>query len=131
MSKENPSFPEGQPGDSFKAERVQLHGEPARAPVSRTREQRNADRLRARLRRSLPRWRLTPTHDAIVRTFRLTGSRSALAFVNLVTALAAENGHAPILEIGGSSVTCRLCTPALGGVGEMDFQLARRISLLG
>ena len=108
---------------SFKAERVQLR--------AGTPEQRRMERLRARLRRSLPRWRLAPTRDAIVRTFRLSGNRSTLAFVNLVTALAAEHGHVPILDIGASSVTCRLCTPATGGISEKDFKLARQISLLG
>jgi pterin-4a-carbinolamine dehydratase len=119
-SRPGPQVPPG----SFKAERVQLRpGEnlPARLEARRVHEELCA----------LPWWRLNPSQSALYRTFRFPASGSSLAFVRLVTAIAAELGHSTTVRLTGALVTCRLSTPRVGGITSKDIELARRISLLG
>jgi pterin-4a-carbinolamine dehydratase len=59
------------------------------------------------------------------------GIRTPLAFTELVLALAAKDGHQPSLLLSGGSVECRLTTEECGGISTRDFELARKISVLG
>lgn len=111
---------------SFKAERVQLRaGQPAPRP-----EPLKAERLQEAL-RALPSWRLTPGRAALSRSFRFPALGSSLAFVRLVTELAEELAHPPVLQLHGTQVKCRISTPDAGGITAKDLELARCISLIG
>lgn len=65
---------------------------------------------------------------AIRRTFRFSGFRDAIAFVNAVAELAEAADHHPdILVHGYNKVTLTLTTHDAGGLTQRDFLLAAQI----
>lgn len=66
----------------------------------------------------------------LVKVVRRQDFAEALAYVNLVGALAEEAGHHPDIEISWNTVTLRLFTHSLGGITDVDLSLARRIDAL-
>ena len=51
----------------------------------------------------------------------------AMVFTNEIAALADDLGHYPHLKIHRQTVTVQLSTPAIKGLSEKDFILARKI----
>ncbi len=66
----------------------------------------------------------------LVKVIRRQDFAEALAYVNLVGALAEQAGHHPDVEISWNTVTLRLSTHSLGGITDADLALARRIDAL-
>lgn len=69
--------------------------------------------------------------DEIVREWKFSNFRTAMAFVNVVADLAeAANHHPDILVHGYNRVRLTLTTHSAHGLTERDFGLARRIDAL-
>jgi 4a-hydroxytetrahydrobiopterin dehydratase len=64
---------------------------------------------------------------AIRRTYRFSGFREAMFFVNGVAALAEAADHHPDIDIRYAEVTLALSTHSAGGLTARDFMLARGI----
>lgn len=77
---------------------------------------------------SLPGWRLD--NNEIVREFKLSDFRAALAFVNQVGDLAEQAGHHPDIDIRYNRVRLALVTHDAGGLTENDFNLAAKVNHL-
>lgn len=67
----------------------------------------------------------------LVKVHRGKDFAAALAYLNLVGALAEEAGHHPDIDIRWNTVTLRLSTHSAGGITEADLSLARAIDSLG
>ncbi len=78
----------------------------------------------------LPKWRISPDGKSLFRTFKFTDEGTPLAFASFVMTLATQARHFPAVILNQSTLTCRLTTPAAGGLTLKDFEMARRISLL-
>lgn len=78
----------------------------------------------------LPNWRVSQDGKSLSRTFKFTDEGTPLAFASFVMTLAAQARHFPAVILNQSTLTCRLTTPAAGGLTLKDFEMARRISLL-
>jgi 4a-hydroxytetrahydrobiopterin dehydratase len=63
----------------------------------------------------------------IERTFRFSGFRDAIGFVDRVADLAEQRDHHPDIDIRWNRVRLRLSTHSAGGVTPMDFELAEAI----
>ncbi|HZF09178.1 MAG TPA: 4a-hydroxytetrahydrobiopterin dehydratase [Thermoanaerobaculia bacterium] len=99
----------------------------ARSPVTnRLKPERVQDGLR-----KLPNWRQSRDGRSLVRTFRFADTGAPLAFAGFVLTLAGQEEHHPIVTLHKGTVECKLTTPAAGGITVRDFDMARRISLLG
>jgi 4a-hydroxytetrahydrobiopterin dehydratase len=106
---------------------VQSRGNLARSPVTnRLKPERVQDGLR-----KLPNWRQSRDGKSLVRTFRFADAAAPLAFAGFVLTLAGQEEHHPIVTLHKGTVECKLTTPAAGGITVRDFDMARRISLLG
>jgi len=81
--------------------------------------------------RKLPNWRQSRDGRSLVRTFKFADAAAPLAFAGFVLTLAGQEEHHPIVTLHKSTVECKLTTPAAGGITVRDFDMARRISLLG
>jgi 4a-hydroxytetrahydrobiopterin dehydratase len=68
--------------------------------------------------------------DAIVKVVPRKDFADGLAYINRVAELAEELNHHPDVDLRWESVTLHLSTHYLGGITELDFQLARRIDAL-
>lgn len=69
--------------------------------------------------------------DAIVREYKLTDFREAIAFVNRVADVAETAGHHPdILVHGWNKVRLELSTHSQGGITQADLDLADNIDAL-
>ena len=62
--------------------------------------------------------------------FKFTSYLAGAAFVSDVAQVAEAANHHPDLYLGWRKVTVRLSTHSKGGITELDFQLAERISQL-
>ncbi len=78
----------------------------------------------------VPDWRLGNDARSITRRFGFPDYRSALAFVNAVSALAEETWHHPELTLGWGFCEVSLTTRKIGGLHEFDFVMAARIDAL-
>ena len=78
----------------------------------------------------LPDWRVSQDGKSLSRTFKFTDEGTPLAFAGFVMTLATQASHFPAVILHRSTLTCKLTTPAAGGLTMKDFELARRISLL-
>ncbi len=74
-------------------------------------------------------WKVVGEHH-IVREFKFSDFRSALAFVNQVGAVAEKQGHHPDILLGWGKVEITTWTHAVDGLTESDFILAAKIDLL-
>jgi pterin-4a-carbinolamine dehydratase len=79
----------------------------------------------------LPAWRVSPDGCSVSRTFKFTDEVTLLAFAGFVLTVASKASHFPAVTLHRSTMTCKLTTPAAGGLTLKDFEIARRISLLG
>lgn len=66
----------------------------------------------------------------LVRVVRFPDFAAALAYVNVVGALAESVGHHPDIELRWDTVTLRLKTHSAGRITDYDLDLARRINAL-
>jgi 4a-hydroxytetrahydrobiopterin dehydratase len=73
----------------------------------------------------LPLWTLEP--KKLSRTFRFPDFQKGLDFVNLVGALAEEQGHHPDLRLSWGRVDVETWTHDAGGLTDQDFLLASKI----
>ena len=78
----------------------------------------------------VPNWQMDATGRRISRRFLFPDYRSALAFVNAVSALAEETWHHPELILGWGFCEVSLTTRKIGGLHESDFVMAARIDAL-
>ena len=74
----------------------------------------------------VPDWRVVDHHE-LSKTFLFPDFQTALAFVNLVGALAEEEGHHPDLHLAWGRVDVRTSTHDAGGLTENDFILAAKV----
>lgn len=84
----------------------------------------------AELDRALPSLSWRREGRQLVKVVRRQDFAEALAYLNLVGALAEQAGHHPDVEISWNTVTLRLTTHSLGGITDADLSLARRIDAL-
>ena len=75
-------------------------------------------------------WSVVNQHH-LVRTYKFSDFRSALAFVNKVGELAEQQGHHPDILLGWGKVEITLWTHAVDGLTESDFILAAKIDEIG
>lgn len=78
--------------------------------------------------REVPSW--TRDGNAITRTWAFDGFPPALAFINLVGALAEAADHHPDIYNSWATVRLSLTTHDAGGLTRRDFDLARKIDAL-
>jgi 4a-hydroxytetrahydrobiopterin dehydratase len=72
-----------------------------------------------------PEWELEGKY--LTRTIEFEEFMEAIDFINEVAEIAEEAQHHPDIDIRFSRVTLRLTTHDVGGVTELDIQLAQRI----
>jgi 4a-hydroxytetrahydrobiopterin dehydratase len=77
---------------------------------------------------TLPGWRLE--NGRLEKTFQFANFVAAIAFVELLVAPAEAIGHHPDITIRYNRVTVSLTTHDVGGLSTLDFDLARKISVL-
>ncbi|MEL6440467.1 MAG: 4a-hydroxytetrahydrobiopterin dehydratase [Cyanobacteria bacterium J06621_8] len=75
---------------------------------------------------ALPQWQ--QQQQTITRTFKFKDFIEAIAFVNQLVDPAEAAGHHPDLSISYNKVTVSLTTHDAGGLTQMDFDLAQKIS---
>lgn len=72
---------------------------------------------------ALPGWQATAGH--LVRTVHVQAGTDAL--LRSVRQVADELNHQPDTEVDGASLTFRLSTSSVGGISDLDVDLAARI----
>jgi 4a-hydroxytetrahydrobiopterin dehydratase len=85
------------------------------------------DELAAAL-QGLPHW--TGDSDGIHRTVELASFRDAVAAINAIADVAEEMDHHPDVDLRWRTLHLHLSTHSVGGVTDLDLQLARRIDAL-
>ncbi len=63
----------------------------------------------------------------IRRDFKFKNFKKALEFVNIIGALAEEEGHHPDIELGWGRVSVKFTTHNIGGLSSNDFIMASKI----
>jgi 4a-hydroxytetrahydrobiopterin dehydratase len=76
----------------------------------------------------LPDWQVDG--DAITREFKFADFKAAFAFMTAVAKVADELNHHPDWRNVYNRVEVRLSTHDVGGLSELDFELAQRMDLL-
>jgi 4a-hydroxytetrahydrobiopterin dehydratase len=74
----------------------------------------------------LPRWELSADGHAIVRNFKFPDFLTAVAFVNVLAAMAEAENHHPDLELGYGRCGVRFNTHDVGGLSLNDFICAAK-----
>lgn len=74
-------------------------------------------------------WSVVQNHH-LERQFQFPDFKEALAFVNVVGALAEEEGHHPDLSLAWGRVGVTIWTHKIDGLTESDFILAAKIDLI-
>jgi 4a-hydroxytetrahydrobiopterin dehydratase len=74
-------------------------------------------------------WTVVGEHH-IQKEFKFTNFAKALEFVNLVGALADEQGHHPDIYLAWGKVEIKLWTHKIDGLTESDFIMAAKIDKL-
>jgi 4a-hydroxytetrahydrobiopterin dehydratase len=72
-----------------------------------------------------PGWRLKG--DSLIKEFRFPSFRDTIVFVNRIASLADESSHRPAIDIRNELVRLTLTTPDVGGVTQLDLELAQKI----
>ena len=75
-------------------------------------------------------WTLSQDDKSIRKSYEFKDFATALAFVNLIGALAEADNHHPDIELSWGKVVVKLSTHSEGGVSEKDFALAGKIDTL-
>ena len=75
-----------------------------------------------------PEWE--PENKCITRTIEFEEFMEGINFVNDVGEIAEEAQHHPVISIKHTEVTLKLTTHDVGGVTDLDIQLAQRIDNL-
>jgi 4a-hydroxytetrahydrobiopterin dehydratase len=78
--------------------------------------------------KKMPDWELEG--NSIERTVEFEEFMEAIDFVNLVAEVAEDSQHHPEIDIRFSQVVLRLRTEDVGGVTELDIEMAHRIDNL-
>jgi 4a-hydroxytetrahydrobiopterin dehydratase len=79
----------------------------------------------------IPHWRITPSGDAITRSWKLPDFVSAIELLDRIAQLAEQQQHHPDLHLTGyRHLRVELTTHAIGGLSENDFILAAKIDAL-
>ena len=78
----------------------------------------------------LPRWQVVDNHHLRRRWSDFPDFRSALAFAHVVGREAEAAGHHPDLSLGWGYLSVTLTTHDLGGLSQLDFELATRLDQL-
>jgi len=78
--------------------------------------------------KKLPEWELDKKH--IERTFEFDDFTQAMEFVNGVAEIAEEEDHHPDIDVRYNKVRIGLSTHSEGGLTELDFEVAEKISTL-
>jgi 4a-hydroxytetrahydrobiopterin dehydratase len=78
--------------------------------------------------KKLPEWELDKKH--IERTFEFDDFTQAIEFVNGVAEIADEEDHHPDIDVRYNKVRVALSTHSEGGLTELDFEVAEKISTL-
>ena len=78
--------------------------------------------------REVPGWHVED--GQLTRLLRFGSFREAIAFVNRVAELAEGLGHHPDMDIRYSRLRIAVTTHDAGGLSELDFRLARRVTQL-
>ena len=78
--------------------------------------------------KKMPDWELEG--KAIERTVEFEDFAEAVDFVNLVAEVAEDSQHHPEIDIRYSQVILRLTTEDVGGITELDIEMAHRIDNL-
>lgn len=86
-----------------------------------------ADELDAALKKC-PEWEIEG--ESITRSIEFEEFSDAIDFVNNLAEIAEEAQHHPDIDIRYTLVTVRLTTHDVGGVTELDVQLAQRVDNL-
>jgi 4a-hydroxytetrahydrobiopterin dehydratase len=86
-----------------------------------------ADELDAALKK-FPEWEVEG--EAITRTIEFEEFSEAIDFVNDLAEIAEEAQHHPDIDIRYTRITVALTTHDVGGVTELDIQLAQRVDNL-
>jgi 4a-hydroxytetrahydrobiopterin dehydratase len=87
------------------------------------------DELNAALKKC-PEWEYDEKKNLIARTIEFDEFMDAIDFVNDLAEIAEEAQHHPDIIIKHSRVTLRLTTHDVGGVTDLDIQLAARVDNL-
>lgn len=87
----------------------------------------NAKDIKEWLKR-LPEWESEKKH--IERTFEFDDFYQAMEFVNGVAEIAEEEDHHPEIDIRYNKVRLVISTHTEGGLTEVDFEIAEKISTL-
>ena len=74
-------------------------------------------------------WQVADGHH-LVRSFAFPDFKTALEFVNLVGAVAEEEGHHPDLYLAWGKVDVKIWTHKINGLTESDFILAAKVDRL-
>lgn len=78
--------------------------------------------------KKMPDWELEG--NSIERTVEFEEFMEAIDFVNLVAEVAEDSQHHPEIDIRFSQVVLRLRTEDVGGITELDIEMAHRIDNL-
>ena len=78
------------------------------------------------LHRIVPQWSVIDEHH-LTRAFTFPDFKQALEFVNLVGALAEEQGHHPDILLAWGKAAITLWTHKIDGLTESDFIMAAKI----
>jgi 4a-hydroxytetrahydrobiopterin dehydratase len=81
------------------------------------------------LHKDIPQWSVVDEHH-LKRDFKFPDFAKALAFVNLVGALAEEQGHHPDILLAWGKTEITLWTHKIDGLTESDFIMAAKIDRL-
>jgi len=93
-------------------------------------EKLSADEARRRL-EALSGWRLAGEEDRIQKDWEVKSFGAGMEFLNRVAELAEREGHHPDLHLEGyRHVSIVLWTHAIGGLADVDFNLAAKIDEL-
>ncbi|MFZ4507558.1 MAG: 4a-hydroxytetrahydrobiopterin dehydratase [Fimbriimonas sp.] len=71
------------------------------------------------------------TESLVSKKFTFATYKDGVVFANSVAYLADKLNHHPDMVIGYAKVTVSISTHDVGGLSELDFELARRIDGLG
>jgi 4a-hydroxytetrahydrobiopterin dehydratase len=88
----------------------------------------DADAAAARLAEELRDWALVD--GRLAKEWRFADFAAALAFLNRAAAVCEERNHHADFELGWGRVAATVSTHSVGGLTELDFDLARRLDEL-
>lgn len=78
--------------------------------------------------KKLPEWDIE--ENEIVRVLEFDEFLEGIDFVNAVAEIAEEAGHHPDMDIRWCTITLRLTTHDVGGLTELDIEVAKKIDTL-